>query len=88
MDQKIPYQPTNRLSKTPRDVADDVGLSSHSALLSELNRRITVNKLNPRDGANTHMLPGDTNQIIPLKQTEIAGFQILSSAKNPSFSDN
>ena len=41
------------LSKTPRDVADDVGLSSHSALLSELNRRITVNKLNPRDGERT-----------------------------------
>ena len=32
---------------------------------------------------NTHILPGDTNQIIPLKQTEIAGFQILSSVAQP-----
>ena len=53
-----------------------------------LNRRITVNKLNPRDEGEHPHSSWRYKSNNPSKQTEIAGFQILSSAKNPSFSDN
>ena len=53
-----------------------------------LNRRITVNKLNPRDGGEHPHSSRRYKSNNPPKQTEIAGFQNLSSAKNPSFSDN